>query len=87
MMAFVLVFLLSGCGLGDCREFCAVEADCVEDELQAYDATWRAWTGFDDRDAFEEACFGEFADSRDEGGERDDLNAVCREELRRPCGG
>lgn len=87
MALLSLVLLLSGCGLPDCRAYCAAEADCLAEEVERYDATWRDWTGFADREAFEEACFEVFDESRRSGGERDDLQGVCREELRDPCGG
>ena len=85
MVSVPLVLWWLGCGLPRCDELCAVKADCVEEELRAYDATWPEFTGFDDREAYEEACYEVFTDGREEGADRGAQQQVCRAELEQGC--
>lgn len=75
----------TGCGLSKCEELCARNADCIEDELASFDASWADWTGFADRTAYEDECFGVFEDSEAGGSDRGDLQDTCRAELASPC--
>lgn len=72
-----------GCVLPKCDALCQRQADCVEQTLSENGASWEEWTGFADRDAYVEACFGVFTDSRDAGAGRRELQRTCKAELGR----
>lgn len=83
MMAWLLWIL--GCGMSECRDLCAREADCVEQQLADFSSDWPEWTGFDSREDFEQVCLEVFEDSRDLGASRRDMQRTCKAELERAC--
>lgn len=83
----IVAFWLAGCGLSRCEALCADKADCIEEELVAYETSWAEWTGFESRAGYEEACLGVFEDGREEGASRHEQQKACRAERRRTCDG
>ena len=75
-----MLLVVVACGLPECDDLCAQRAACIQDEIDEASSTWSAWTGFDDRAAYEDACTEPFYQSLDDGTPRGDLRDVCRAE-------
>ena len=76
-----------GCGIHECKQYCEIQAECMANDADDAGESFSDWTGYADEDAFTEACFAEFDQSRDEGGPgaRHDLNRLCHAEQDNGC--
>lgn len=56
---------LGGCAqsLEVCVVLCEVKGACLEEEIDAFDSDWEDWTGYDDRDDYEDACLDVFIEA------------------------
>lgn len=78
---FLLGWILACAPLPACAALCDAQADGIDADVGAAGATWQEWTGFDDREAWTDACHETFTDSLDDGGDRGGLRRLCRSEL------
>jgi hypothetical protein len=77
---------LPGCGLPQCEALCARNATCTEQEIEEFDSSWEAFTGFPDREAYESSCMSRFEESLETGSSRGELEQTCHQELEEdPC--
>lgn len=81
-----LLLLFVGCGFrGPCEEMCSARADCLQADIDRYDSTWVAFTGFQDRSDYEAECLSVFEDGREDDASRRDLRKVCQQEASQSC--